>query len=123
MSSTSRRMKAASIALDEYRQLAQVLILGWGEHSFMTMLLRELDRGPAALPRGSELTLFNSRSGLLGQIRDSAQLRNLSVLHVQGNALSQEEIKQKLNLHKQVPTPDCSCIYKHVLEETRVQES
>lgn len=66
----------------------------------MTMLLRELDRGPAALPRGSELTLFNSRSGLLGSIRDSAKLRNLSVLHVQGNALSQDEIKQKINVHK-----------------------
>ena len=24
----------------------------WGEDNFMSMLLRELDRGPAALPRG-----------------------------------------------------------------------
>jgi len=49
----------------------------------MAMLLRELDRGPAALPRGSELTLFNSREGLLGKIRDRAKLENISVLHVQ----------------------------------------
>ena len=39
----------------------QVLILGWAQPSFMTMLLQELDHGPAALPKGSEVTLFNNR--------------------------------------------------------------
>ncbi len=29
----------------------------WGEDNFMSMLLRELDRGPAALPRGPLLPL------------------------------------------------------------------
>ena len=38
-----------------------MLILGWAELTFMTMLLRELDQGPAALPKGSEITLFNNR--------------------------------------------------------------
>ena len=36
----------------------------------MAMLLRELDRGPAALPKGSELTLFNSQENVLGGLRD-----------------------------------------------------
>lgn len=76
----------------------QILILGWGDVSFMTMLLRELDRGPAALPRGSELTLYNSREGLLGKIRDRAKLESLSILHVQGNPLDQEELKAKVDL-------------------------
>ena len=78
----------------------QVLILGWGDSAFMSMLLRELDRGPAALPRGSELTLFNSREGLLGSIRDRAQLEALSVLHVQGNPLDQDDLTAKLDISK-----------------------
>lgn len=39
-----------------------VLICGWGEHIFMGDLLREFDHGPAALPPGSEITLFNEHS-------------------------------------------------------------
>ena len=83
----------------------QVLILGWGDSAFMSMLLRELDRGPAALPRGSELTLFNSREGLLGSIRDRAQLEALSVLHVQGNPLDQDDLKAKLDISKCAAPP------------------
>ncbi len=37
----------------------RILICGWGEAAFMASILRELDRGPAALPRGSEVVLFN----------------------------------------------------------------
>ena len=80
-----------------------MLILGWGDSAFMSMLLRELDRGPAALPRGSELTLFNSREGLLGSIRDRAQLEALSVLHVQGNPLDQDDLRAKLDISKCAP--------------------
>lgn len=32
---------------------------GWGEPTFMANLLRELDTGPAALPKGSEVVMFN----------------------------------------------------------------
>ena len=66
----------------------------------MTMLLRELDRGPAALPRGSELTLFNSQTGLLGSIRDRAKLESLSVLHVEGNPLDVEDLRIKLDISR-----------------------
>ncbi len=39
----------------------KVLVCGWGEPTFMSNLLRELDHGPAALPRGSEVVLFNQQ--------------------------------------------------------------
>lgn len=78
----------------------QVLICGWGDASFMWMLLRELDRGPAALPRGSELTLFNSREGLLGTIKDKSQLESLFVLHVKGNPLDLDDMQNKLDISK-----------------------
>lgn len=82
----------------------QILILGWGEESFMAMLLQELDQGPAALPQGSELTLFNSRDGLLGKIWYKAKLESLSLLHVQGNPLDQEDLKAKVDLSRSVVT-------------------
>jgi len=37
-----------------------VLLCGWGETAFMSNLLRELASGPAALPRNSEIVLFNA---------------------------------------------------------------
>jgi len=42
--------------------LQKLLILGWGDGTLMTDLLSELDHGPSALPKGSEVTLFNTRS-------------------------------------------------------------
>jgi len=42
--------------------LQKLLILGWGDGALMTDLLSELDHGPSALPKGSEVTLFNTRS-------------------------------------------------------------
>lgn len=66
----------------------------------MAMLLQELDQGPAALPSGSELTLFNSRDGLLGKIWQKAKLENLSLLHVQGNPLDLEDLRAKLDISR-----------------------
>ena len=40
----------------------RLLILGWGDGVLMTDLLSELDHGPSALRKGSEVTLFNTRS-------------------------------------------------------------
>ena len=42
--------------------MQKLLILGWGDAVLMTDLLSELDHGPSALPRGSEVTLFNTRT-------------------------------------------------------------
>lgn len=42
--------------------LQRLLILGWGDAVLMTDLLSELDHGPSALPSGSEVTLFNTRT-------------------------------------------------------------
>ena len=39
--------------------LQRILVCGWGEAAFMASVLRELDHGPAALPAGSEVVLFN----------------------------------------------------------------
>ena len=41
-------------------QTPRVLVCGWGDHAWMGLLLRELDRGPAALPKGSEVGLPDS---------------------------------------------------------------
>lgn len=37
----------------------KILVCGWGEPTFMSNLLRELDHGPAALPRNSTVVMFN----------------------------------------------------------------
>lgn len=42
--------------------MQKLLILGWGDAVLMTDLLSELDHGPSALPPGSEVTLFNTRT-------------------------------------------------------------
>lgn len=42
--------------------MQRLLILGWGDGVLMTDLLSELDHGPSALRKGSEVTLFNTRS-------------------------------------------------------------
>ena len=39
--------------------LQRILVCGWGEPTFMSNLLRELDHGPAALPLGSEVVMVN----------------------------------------------------------------
>ena len=36
-------------------QVPRVLVCGWSDHAWMGLLLREMDRGPAALPHGSEV--------------------------------------------------------------------
>ena len=95
-----RPIKHLDHGTDAQSVLLQVLILGWGEESFMAMLLQELDQGPAALPQGSELTLFNSRDGLLGKIWYKAKLKSLSLLHVQGNPLDQEDLKAKVDMRR-----------------------
>ncbi|KAK9818136.1 hypothetical protein WJX72_007697 [[Myrmecia] bisecta] len=80
----------------------KVLICGWAQTNFMTMLLRELDHGPAALPRGSELTLFNMREApvVMGSAREKAGIRNLSLLHVPGNPLEKVDLQAKLDITK-----------------------
>ena len=55
-------MKSASESSLAVLFLQRVLILGWGDTVLMTDLLAELDHGPAALPRGSEVYLFNTWS-------------------------------------------------------------
>ncbi|KAK9866656.1 hypothetical protein WJX84_009216 [Apatococcus fuscideae] len=83
-------------------QAEKVLILGWAELTFMTMLLRELDQGPAALPKGSEITLFNNRESpdVMGKTQEKAKLHSLSVLHVQGDPLERSELQERVDLTK-----------------------
>ena len=42
--------------------LQHLLVLGWGDNVLMTDLLSELDHGPSALPKGSQVTFLNTRS-------------------------------------------------------------
>eukprot|EP00891_Asterochloris_glomerata_P004631 jgi/Astpho2/4631/Aster-x0209 len=78
----------------------RVLILGWGDTVLMTDLLAELDHGPAALPRGSEVFLFNTWSSqeVMGRARGAAGVRNLSVLHIPGDPLQRSEIADRLDI-------------------------
>ena len=76
----------------------------------MAMLLQELDQGPAALPKGSELTLFNFRDGLLGKIWYKAKLESLSLLHVQGNPLDQEDLKAKVDMTRSAHPSKLPCL-------------
>lgn len=50
--------------------MQRLLILGWGDSVLMIDLLSELDHGPSALPKGSEVTMFNTRTAqeVLGKL-------------------------------------------------------
>ncbi|KAK9843129.1 hypothetical protein WJX74_007389 [Apatococcus lobatus] len=101
--SMSRDMTLLPIETSPRKARAEkVLILGWAQPSFMTMLLQELDHGPAALPKGSEVTLFNNRESpdVMGKTREKAQLNSLSVLHVKGDPLEKADLTERIDLTK-----------------------
>ncbi|DBA72591.1 TPA: hypothetical protein ACH3X2_010343 [Trebouxia sp. C0005] len=79
---------------------SRLLILGWGDGTLMTDLLSELDHGPSALPKGSEVTLFNTRSSqeVMGKAREKASLQTLTVLHVPGDPLQKDDLDSKLDI-------------------------
>lgn len=56
--------------------------------------------GPAALPKGSEVVFFNIHAAaeVLGRVVRISKVENVSFLHVQGNPLDQQDIREKLNL-------------------------
>ncbi|KAK9811837.1 hypothetical protein WJX72_011041 [[Myrmecia] bisecta] len=78
--------------------IERLLICGWGETSFMSDLLRELDRGPAALAPGSEVTLLNIHEGyeLFARIKryNGGDLKNIRLHHVRCNPLKRHELAQ-----------------------------
>ena len=41
-------------------QVPRVLVCGWSDHAWMGLMLREMDRGPAALPRNSEVAAYSA---------------------------------------------------------------
>lgn len=59
-----------------------------------------LPAGPAALPKGSEVVFFNIHAAaeVLGRVVRISKVENVSFLHVQGNPLDQQDIREKLNL-------------------------
>ena len=66
--------------------------------------------GPACLPRGSEVVLFNQHPAsevLERVVRLSTSAQNVTFLHIKGNPLDQQELRQKLDLKK--------CDHKHSL--------
>ena len=63
-------------------------------------LLRELDHGPAALPRGSEVVLFNQHGppAEMAQRADIANMDNICITHVRGNPSNRRDLAQKINI-------------------------
>ena len=59
---------------------------------------------PPHLCAGSELILFNTRSGsdVLGQVKYRLVPENISVLHVEGDPLDQEDLAAKLDVSRYV---------------------
>jgi len=80
----------------------KVLICGWGEVTFMSNLLRELDHGPAALPRGSQVVLFNQQEAEQQQemLSDFPKLRNIQLMHIKGNPLNRKELDRKIDIER-----------------------
>jgi hypothetical protein len=77
----------------------RLLVCGWGETPFMLDLLRELDAGTGALPRGSEVVLLNAHpeervAGHLEQVRGGSGLRSIRLRHVRANPLTHEGVSQ-----------------------------
>jgi hypothetical protein len=71
----------------------------------MGELLREMDHGPAALPPGSEVTLFNTSAteDVVKRVKFRNRLRNLTIRHVYGNPLDYDEVSQRLDVPRSVP--------------------
>ena len=79
--------------------MQRLLVCGWGETPFMLDLLRELDAGTGALPRGSEVVLLNAHpeervAGHLEQVRGGSGLRSIRLRHVRANPLTHEGVSQ-----------------------------
>ena len=62
LSASDRQASQQTSCCIAHMCLQRLLILGWGDAVLMTDLLSELDHGPSALPKGSEVVLFNTRS-------------------------------------------------------------
>ena len=81
--------------------MQRVLLCGWGETAFMSNLLRELASGPAALPRNSEIVLFNALTTAQQQQRlaDCSRVSAaVSIRHVQGNPLNRSDMAHKIDI-------------------------
>lgn len=78
--------------------LQPLLLCGWGETSYMCDLLLELDRGPAALARGCEVTLFSPHSPeeIKACLEETIGTRfwNIRLRPVQGNPLRLRELSR-----------------------------
>ena len=64
----------------------------------MSDVLRELDRGPSALPRGTHVTLFNSHEGeaIMADMQHwpGGPPRNIRLHHIRGNPLHRSQLEQ-----------------------------
>ncbi len=103
----------ATLGADRRGARAQrLLVCGWGETPFMLDLLRELDAGTGALPRGSEVVLLNAHpeervSGHLEQVRGGSGLRSIRLRHVRANPLTHEGVSQARRRPATAPWGPC----------------
>ena len=99
------------------RCVQRILLCGWGETAFMSNLLRELASGPAALPRNSEIVLFNALTTAQQQQRlaDCSRVGSaIGIRHVQGNPLNRSDMAHKIDISECAgalgpSAPQCSC--------------
>ncbi|KAK9803748.1 hypothetical protein WJX73_000566 [Symbiochloris irregularis] len=78
----------------------RVLICGWLEGMRMSLLLQELDHGTAALPKASEVVLFNQHdpAEVMDRVVKLSTSHNVTFSHIQGNPLDQRDLKTHLDL-------------------------
>jgi hypothetical protein len=89
----------------------RILLCGWGETAFMSNLLRELSSGPAALPRNSEIVLFNALTTAQQQQRlaDCSRVGSaIGIRHVQGNPLNRSDMAHKIDISECDARPGAS---------------
>jgi len=83
-------------------QQLRVLVIGAAEDDFMAETINEFDRGLAALPVGSEVTLFNDHTATYDLSQPTADeldcsMRNVSrikVSHIHGDPLNPQQLEQ-----------------------------
>jgi hypothetical protein len=82
-----------------------LLVLGWGTNSLMADLLRELDHGLSALPRGSEVIFANThtpgdsldvvlKTVVLDGLRVSGDSKDVSSLGGEVTAVEDENVRE-----------------------------
>lgn len=74
----------AFVTTADRNELVSVIIVGWGDHAFMEVLLSELDHGDQSLPVGSTVVFVNTetRASTVGRASARVGVSCLKLHHV-----------------------------------------